>query len=142
MAFASSVEAEAAFYAAFSAADVDAMMRVWAARLDVVCVHPSGPRLEGLPDIRRSWELIFHDRMPRRFELRGRRILGDGDVRIHLVEENISVPGTSYVAPPVLATNVYQRLNGGWLMVLHHGSVAPAALADPDEDDTETTLLH
>lgn len=126
--FSTSEDAEQAFYAAFSAGRLDDMMRVWAADGEPVCIHPGGPRLAGLMDIRHSWGLIFTDSMPRSFALRGRIITGTGSERIHLLEENISVPGTSFIAPPVLATNIYRQFADGWRMVLHHASVAPHAL--------------
>lgn len=126
--FERSEEAEEAFYAAFGAARLDEMMRVWADDGDAVCIHPGGPRLTGLAEIRHSWGLIFTDSLPRSFSLRGRVIMGDEQQRIHLLEENIRVPGTTFVAPPVLATNVYRRSAAGWRMVLHHASVAPHGL--------------
>ncbi len=126
--FASSLDAEAAFYDAFGSGDVSAMMRVWAAGIEIACIHPSGPRLTGAEEIRRSWEHILAEHMARSFDLRGRIVSGSGEVRVHTLEENITVPGTRFVAPPVLATNVYQRLSDGWYMVLHHASVAPQAL--------------
>ncbi len=125
--FASSLDAEAAFYDAFGSGDVGAMMRVWAAGVEIACIHPSGPRLSGMEAIRRSWEYILAEHMARSFDLRGRIVGGSGEVRVHTLEENITVPGTRFVAPPVLATNVYQRLGDGWYMVLHHASVAPQA---------------
>jgi ketosteroid isomerase-like protein len=144
--FDSSIEAENAFYDAFSAGDLEAMMRVWAVSFDVVCVYPSGPRLEGVVEIRNSWELIFKERIEREFDLRCRRIVGSDEYRIHLLEENISVLGTSLVSPPVLATNVYQHMQDGWYMVLHHASVSPIALPPedeaPDEDADEPPMLH
>ncbi len=144
--FATSLEAEAAFYEAFGNADVEAMMRVWAFSFDAACIHPSGPRLEGIPEIRKSWEAIFADRVPRAIDLRGRVVIGSDDHRIHMLEENISVPGTSFVAPPVLATNVYQRLRDGWYIILHHASVAPGALEQTQDDSPDQpapgTRLH
>ena len=142
----SSIEAEAAFYDAFSGGDIEAMMRVWAVSFDVVCVHPSGPRLEGIPEIRSSWELIFKDGVQRDFELRCRRIVGSDDYRIHLLEEKIILPGTLLVSPPVLATNVYQKMQDGWYMVLHHASVAPSPLPLEEEEPTDEVegppMLH
>ena len=143
----SSTEAEEAFYDAFSSAGVDAMMRVWAHSFYVVCIHPSGPRLEGIPEIRRSWELIFEDRVRRQFTLRGRRIIGSDDIRVHLLEESIAVPGAVLPAAPVMATNIYQRLQDGWYMVLHHASLAPAGLPYDIEgsdvtDAPEPTIIH
>ena len=139
------MEAENAFYDAFRAGDIEAMMRVWTVSFDVACVHPSGPRLEGGPDIRKSWELIFEDGLQREFKLRSRRVVGSEDCRIHLVEENITVAGTSLVSPPVLATNVYQQLQDGWYMVLHHASVSPIALPDANElaeENEHPPMLH
>jgi ketosteroid isomerase-like protein len=126
--FETSEEAEDAFYAAFSTARLEDMMRVWALDNEVVCIHPGGPRLAGLAEIRDSWARIFTDSMPRSFSLRGRIVVGDDAQRIHILEENIRVPGTTFVAPPVLATNVYQRRSEGWRMILHHASVAPQSL--------------
>ena len=127
--FDSSDQAEEAFYEAFSRGELADMMRVWATSADIVCVHPGGPRLTGVEEIRRSWAQIFHGGMPRSFTLRGCHILASGEQRIHLLEENISVPGTNFVSPPVLATNVYRRQAQGWRMILHHASVAPSALS-------------
>ena len=123
---------------------MDDMMRVWATDTEVVCIHPGGPRLTGIEEIRRSWAQIFADSMPRAFTLRGHIVVGDGAQRIHILEENISVPGTSFVAPPVLATNVYRRLSTGWRMVLHHASVAPQALPinETAAESTRKPRLH
>jgi len=143
--FNSSIDAEAAFYAAFSNADIDAMAAIWMPGSDAICVHPGGPRLCGLDAIRQSWSLILSDSMPRQFELRGRLIIGSGDCRIHTLEENISVPGTEFVAPPVLATNIYQKHRDGWLMVLHHASVSPESVADTKDTDKprhSSQVLH
>lgn len=142
--FASSIAAEDAFYEAFSNADLEAMMRVWAYSFDVACIHPSGPRLEGIPAIRRSWQEIFAGGVPRGIELRGRIVVGSDDFRIHMLEENLSAPGTGFTAPPVLATNVYQRLADGWYIVLHHAGVAPQSLPEDIDDDgsAEPPRLH
>ena len=110
------------------------MMKVWAVSFDVICIHPSGPRLEGLEEVRRSWAVILGDNVTRRFDLRGRLVVGSDDVRIHTLEENITVPGSAFVAPPVLATNVYQRFDEGWRMIVHHASVSPNPLSASAED--------
>lgn len=126
--FETSEAAEAAFYAAFARGRLDEMMRVWAPAADIVCIHPGGPRLCGVDEVRLSWRHILADSTPRVFDLRGLQVLDGGDQRIHLLEESIRVPGTTFGAPPVLATNVYRRDAAGWRMVLHHASVSPAAL--------------
>lgn len=142
--FTSSLEAEEAFYGAFSAGDLDAMMDVWARGVALCCIHPQGPRLTTPESIRESWALILGQPVMRSFELRRREVSGTGDFRVHQLEEHISVPGTRFVAPPVLATNIYQRLDGSWRMITHHGSVAPAApaAAAPGGRNEPPTRLH
>src|SRR3989304_1293905 len=52
-------DCEAAFYEALEAADLDAMMEVWADDEEIVCVHPGWPRLSGYEQIRGNWAQIF-----------------------------------------------------------------------------------
>ena len=57
--FTSPQDAALAFYQAFEAKDIDAMMATWAEDEDIVCVHPGGPRLVGYDAVRASWDRIF-----------------------------------------------------------------------------------
>ena len=142
--FETALDAETAFYAAFGAGDLETLMRIWD-RENPVCIHPNGPRLESLESIRESWRMILEQDMPRSFSLRGRIITGDAEHQVHMLEERITVPGTNFVAPPVLATNVYRRRQQSWLMVLHHASVAPASLPavrPPPATPTRSGTLH
>src|SRR5258706_7776479 len=52
-------DAETAFYDAFERADLAAMMAVWAATDEIVCIPPPGPRLTGFEALRESWAQIF-----------------------------------------------------------------------------------
>lgn len=143
--FASSEEAEAAFYEAFSNSDLEAMMLVWAPSDEVICVHPSGPRLEGIDAVRESWAMIFSELIVRSFDLRGLMITGSDTFRLHHLEENITVPGTSFLAPPVLAANAYQRFEHGWRMIAHHACVAPTSLGDEENvepPERKPNVLH
>jgi ketosteroid isomerase-like protein len=47
---------EAAFYEALQNADLEKLMACWADEDDLVCVHPSGPRLIGVAAIRSAFE--------------------------------------------------------------------------------------
>src|SRR5689334_16418433 len=48
-----------AFYQAFEARDIDAMMTTWAEDEDIVCVHPDGARRVGYEAVRQSFEQLF-----------------------------------------------------------------------------------
>ena len=116
-------DAEQAFYSAFACADPNAMMAVWADVPYIVCVHPMGPQLVGPKAVHDSWQQIFLDGLPREFELEGRNAVEDSSIAIRTVQESFRVPGVAYTNPPVIATNVYQRIGGSWQMIVHHASV-------------------
>ena len=47
-------DAALAFYQAFEARDLDAMMTAWADDEDIVCVHPGGSRMVGYDAVRNA----------------------------------------------------------------------------------------
>ena len=131
--FLSSASAEAAFYDAFSNGDHAAMMGVWAQTTDIICVHPLGPRLTGLQQISESWKHILGNDGTREFEIQTKtKWSGDGLV-VHVVNEIISVRGGELRFAPVLATNIYKRIDGGWLMVAHHASIDASKNVEPSQ---------
>ncbi len=123
--FATPHAAEDAFYHAFSATDLEAMMAVWADDDTVTCVHPGGPRLDGRPAIRRSWQLIFEGAAGVRFVVADAHYMHDAELAVHLVHEHIQVQHAAGPQPPVIATNIYRLTKHGWRMVLHHASPSP-----------------
>ena len=118
-------DAEAAFYEALEAGDLEAMMEVWAEDEEIVCVHPGGPRLAGYDQVRESWAQVFAPGQRIKIQLSNPVVLSGMMLAIHSVHENILVPGESLPRAPVAATNVYLRTGNGWRMLLHHGSPAP-----------------
>jgi uncharacterized protein (TIGR02246 family) len=140
-AFTNPQEAEQAFYDAFQRADLDAMMAVWAEDDEVYCVHPGGPRLTGLEQIRESWRQIFASGANMRIQLRGLQQLRGGLVAVHTLYEYITLIGEGGAPNVVAVTNVYLNIGGGWRIVAHHAS--PVANA-PDQPPAESapTILH
>ena len=57
-------DAAHAFYQAFEARDLDAMMATWADDEEIVCVHPGGTRLVGYAAVRAGWEQLFSGDTP------------------------------------------------------------------------------
>ncbi len=123
--FATPQDVEDTFYEAFEAHDLEAMMTVWADAEDIVCIQPMSPIFQGLADIRRIWGQVFsHDQRPE-IMVHHRQWLENEGLAVHIVEEQISLPGIPQRPPPVIATNVYRREPDGWRMVLHHVSPPP-----------------
>lgn len=134
-------DAEAAFYDAFERADLAAMMAVWAADDDIVCVHPQGPRLVGFDAVRESWTQIFASGTALRIRtIDARRYMGS-TMAVHSVVEMLAAGGEQANSPPVCATNVYVLTENGWRMTVHHASPGqaepkPARDATPPESHT------
>jgi len=124
--FPAAQDAENAFYEALERCDLDGMMAVWAEDEDIVCIHPTGPRLTGQDEVRSGWARIF---------------AGGPGARVHSVHENFTVEGDPRPRPPVIATNVYLRTPAGWRMIVHHASPAPAQ-PEAASRDAPPKILH
>jgi ketosteroid isomerase-like protein len=129
--FATADETEQAFYDCLARADLPGLMSLWAEEDDVICIHPGGPRLEGLDAIRASWQAILGNgtleiNVTRQTAISGMLI------SVHTLIEEIMVQGEN--GPELLyvnATNVYHKTSRGWRLVLHHASPATEAPSTP-----------
>jgi uncharacterized protein (TIGR02246 family) len=143
-----STQAQAAFYTAFEHGDLDAMMRVWSEDSDIVCIHPHGPRLIGVSEIREGWRQILAHSPRMRLKVSELNTFHTDGLAVHLVNENIRIGDAGQPEFTVLATNVYRRTASGWRIVIHHASPAAESrgIGDdaPTEDDAanEKTTIH
>jgi ketosteroid isomerase-like protein len=136
--FATPQDAEAAFYEALEACDLEAMMDVWSEDDDLICVHPGAPRLVGYDAVRESWQRIFQAGQRLKVRLTTQIQMTSGMIAIHSVHENLTVPDERNRALAV-ATNVYIRAAHGWRMIVHHSSPTPAV---PEQPSAGPKILH
>ena len=116
-------EANARFYRAFEAQDLAEMDEVWAHGEHVRCVHPGWALLEGWDAVRQSWEAIFKGSGEMRFSLGDVQARISGDLGWVTCAENILSETRGNIAVTTLiTTNVFERHDGVWRMVLHHAS--------------------
>jgi len=116
-------EANAAFYRAFEALDLDEMDAVWAHDEHVRCVHPGWPLLCGWDTVRESWRRIFENTQEMRFTLSNVAVHVGGDLAWVTCTENIlSELGERVSVTAILATNLFERAPTGWRLVHHHAS--------------------
>jgi uncharacterized protein (TIGR02246 family) len=135
-------DAEAAFYDAFERGDLAAMMVVWAEGEDVVCVHPSGPRLTGFEAVRESWMQIFAANMKLSVSVTDARRLDGPSVAVRSVVESITAPGAADSPQFVNATNVYVLTDAGWRLAMHHASPPEQAAAAEEDEAAQPHTLH
>ena len=124
--------ANAAMYAAFESADVDAMEALWD-DLDpeaVVCVHPGWPMLRGRSAVLRSWSAVMAGTDYIQFFLTDVRVAVLGDTAVVTCTENVLTSADVGQNAAVVATNVLVRRPGGWRVQVHHGSPVLGRLVD------------
>lgn len=124
------------FYRALGTRDLDLMSRVWVRDSRAGCVHPGWVILRSWEAIRQSWENIFDP---------------EDQVDISLSDISLDIRGNTawltctqqmiYIKrDPVtynisLSTNIFEKTEEGWLMVIHHASPLPN-MHDPDTKNT------
>lgn len=64
----------------------------------------------------------------------------DTDTMVSTVYERFAAPGTEGAFTPVLATNVYRRIEGAWKIIVHHAS--PIVSRVQVASDGETMTRH
>ena len=124
--FTSPQDAALAFYQAFEAKDVEAMMATWAEDEDIVCVHPGGARLVGYEAVRIGWEQLFAGETKLSFRLDEIVVIETVGLAMQSAVEHVTVGNDPKARGAAIATNVYLRTPLGWRIVVHHASAAPA----------------
>ncbi|KAE8806541.1 hypothetical protein D1007_17357 [Hordeum vulgare] len=123
--------ANARFYDAFRDGDLAAMHAVWAKGEHVYVVHPSAGRITGYETVMRSWEMVCdadHE-FPLRLDLQDVEVHVKGDVGYVTCLEMVKTRGSGGSWGKQIATNVFEKVAGEWLMCVHHAS----HLDDDDE---------
>ncbi|HET8935604.1 MAG TPA: nuclear transport factor 2 family protein [Polyangiales bacterium] len=109
------LEANLAFYRAFTQGDIAAMRELWAERAEVLCFHPGGALLRGRVDVLGAWSQILAAPPPIEMRCHDASAQVLGDVAIVTCYE-----GNGAQAPHLAATNVFVLEEGRWRMLHHH----------------------
>ena len=131
---------EAAFYAAFEARSLDAMMAVWAGGDSIACIHPMAAPLNGRAAVAAGWRSMFEAAGQFRVQVELAQEIRATTQVIRIVREYLVIGHETEPRPPILATNVYRKEADGWRMVLHHASPLQVGGAPPSR--TPPMVLH
>jgi ketosteroid isomerase-like protein len=112
---ASVLEANAAFYRAFTRGDMSAMRELWAERAQIFCFHPGGTLLRGQVEVLGAWEQILAAPPPLDMRCHDAQVQLHGEVAIVTCYE-----GNGAQAPHLAATNVFLLEGGRWRLLHHH----------------------
>ena len=125
-----------AFYQAFEARDIDAMMATWAEDEDIVCIHPGGGRHVGYEAVRTSFEQLFSGDVRLTFQVDQPVLIETVGLAMQSAVEHLRA-GEEGARGAAIATNVFMRTPSGWRIVCHHASSSP-----PMSDAPQTGPLH
>jgi len=140
MQYATPEDAEAAFYHAFQHADLAAMMDVWADREFIECIHPLSGRVRGRSAIEASWQRIFSSGQQLRIICSDVHRTQDSLLAIHVLHEHLEIRGANERRAAIVATNIYQLVDGSWRMVLHHASPSASSSGTAAENNAGRQL--
>src|SRR5215470_5210714 len=99
-------DAALAFYQAFEARDLDAMMATWAEDEDIVCVHPGGARMVGYEAVRAGWEQLFASDTKLSFKLDEIVVIETVGLALQSAIEHVTVGNDPKPRGAAIATNV------------------------------------
>jgi ketosteroid isomerase-like protein len=125
------VQALAQFHAAFNGRDLDLMAQNWAQDGFVAMDNPVGGIKRGWPQIRAVYQGIF--RSPARVEVEFHdytlRVVGDLFYAVGRERGALEAPGVR-LDLRIRTSRLFQRMDGRWRQVHHHGSMDDARLLD------------
>jgi ketosteroid isomerase-like protein len=122
--FPTPLDASNAFYEAFEARDIEAMMSVWAEDEEIVCVHPGGLRLVGYSAVRAGWSELFSGdvRSRLRLHLSEAVLVQTISMAVQSVTEHVVLENETESRGSVETTNIFMHTPAGWRMLAHHAS--------------------
>lgn len=103
------------FYRAFTARDFEAMDRLWARKVTVLCTHPGWIPVAGRGAVMASWHGILSNPDSPRVMCHDDAAYLYGDLAVVQCEEELS-------GGHLAATNVFIKEDGAWRLMHHHSS--------------------
>ncbi|KAF8766309.1 hypothetical protein HU200_007826 [Digitaria exilis] len=119
---ASLLAANARFYNAFKNGDIAAMYSIWAKGDHVYVIHPAAGRISGYDVVMQSWEMVCNAdyEFPLSIDLKNIEIHIRGNLGCVTCLEVVKNKGRTWGKQ--VATNIFEKVDGVWLMSVHHAS--------------------
>ena len=120
--------ASKAFYAALNGTDVAAMHKVWAKTPYVAYVGPTSKAVTtGWEEVKKVWETTFAAMPSRTVSITGSHIQARGTLAWEIGNENgvVKMKDGAERKIDIIVTNIYEKIDGQWLMVSHHVQPKP-----------------
>lgn len=131
------------FYEAFTELDIDRMAGIWSPSPYTRCVHPGWELVVGWADIRQSWLEIFRSLEAIEFTLQDVHVEVSGNTAyVNLIAYvHIEPQDESPFMATVVTTNIWEKIDDDWRLMLHHSSNFSDDDDDEEEEDDDTGPL-
>ena len=129
------LEANRAFYAALEKRSFPEMESCWSHAEDVSCIHPGWHRLDGWPDVARSWQAIFSNSRAWKVAEEEVSVVASAGLAVVTCIERLESVGAQGDPARMQATNVFRREDGAWKLIHHHASPMPD-LDEPEDEES------
>jgi len=117
------IEVNQKFYDAFNKNDIELRFGVWLKGSTSQCIHPGWDVLNGFEPIMISWQKIFLAAQDLEIKLSHLKVTTSEDLAWVTCQENLfSISSSGVQLSKVHSTNLFQKINGEWKMILHHAS--------------------
>lgn len=134
------LEVNERFYRALGTRDLSLMDTVFVRDERAGCTHPGWVMLRGWEAIRQSWENVFDPEDRLAIKLHNVTVDINGDAAcVTCVQELMYVKRNPVMMNVSISTNIFERTESGWLMVIHHASPIPFVT---EEKETKQSKLQ
>lgn len=133
--------ANAAFYAAFEALDLQAMQSLWATTVQISCVHPGWDLVLGHDAVMASWKGIFEGTGEIHFRTEDLQITAGPTMGWVVSREVLSTSAQNTpIENTLTALNTFVLESGVWRIAHHHA--APLLAGKPRAPRRSDVVLH
>ena len=114
------------FYKALGTRNLELMDQVWVKDSRAGCVHPGWIMINGWQAVRQSWENVFDPNDQVDIRLSSITVEIKGEVAwVTCIQQLIYINRDPIGINMSQSTNIFERHDSGWLMILHHASPIP-----------------
>ena len=114
------------FYRALGTRDLELMKTIWVLEERAGCVHPGWTILRGWENIYQSWENIFDPEDQVDINLSAVNVsINKNMAWLTCVQEMVYIKREPSMFNLSQSTNIFEKRDGKWLMVVHHASPIP-----------------
>ena len=132
------LEVNERFYQALGTRDLDLMGTVFVHDERAGCTHPGWLMLRGWEAIRQSWENVFDPEDQLQIKLHNVTVDIAGDAAcVTCIQELTYVRRDPVMMNVSVSTNIFEKTEAGWLMVIHHASPIPFTTEERESEESK-----